>query len=229
MKHTADKTPILNWNLFWVLLGTTAASLAAHLALYPSLPDLVPRQWAMDGSVNSWMDKRVLPGLWLLPVLLVVLFKILPAIDPKSDSYRKSRRMWNIFSGCFTIGFVAFTWMTELFLWAPLALWRFIPGALMAAMAAGLIVLGNYMPRIRQNYTLGAKTPWALASEHCWQRTQRMAGIVFILAGFLLLAAVAEGFLLGTGILIYVFVGALLLGCAWIFVYSWLVYIGRMK
>ena len=227
MKH--KKLPILGWKLFWTLLAVSALSLAAHLVLSPSLPQQVPRQWSMDGAVNSWMDKATLPWLWALPAFFVLLFKVIPAIDPRSDSYRKSRKMWNIFSGCFTMAFVLFTWMTELYLWGPGALWQFVPGLLMAAVAGGLIALGNYMPRIRQNYTMGARTPWALANEHCWQRTQRMAGIVFVVSGILLLAAVAESFLLGSAVLIYAFLAVLLLGCVWIFVYSWLVYIGRMK
>lgn len=227
MKH--KKLPILGWKLFWTLLAVSALSLAAHLVLYPSLPQQVPRQWSMDGAVNSWMDKATLPWLWALPAFFVLLFKVIPAIDPRSDSYRKSRKMWNIFSGCFTMAFVVFTWMTELYLWGPRGLWQFVPGILMAAVAVGLITLGNYMPRIRQNYTMGARTPWALANEHCWQRTQRMAGIVFVVSGILLLAAVAESFLLGSAVLIYAFLAVLLLGCVWIFVYSWLVYIGRMK
>ena len=159
MKH--KKLPILGWKLFWTLLAVSALSLAAHLVLYPSLPQQVPRQWSMDGAVNSWMDKATLPWLWALPAFFVLLFKVIPAIDPRSDSYRKSRKMWNIFSGCFTMAFVLFTWMTELYLWGPGALWQFVPGLLMAAVAVGLIALGNYMPRIRQNYTMGARTPWA--------------------------------------------------------------------
>lgn len=229
MKRNTDKQPILNWGIFWALLAVSLASLAAHLALYPLLPDQVPQQWAMDGSTNSWMSKQALPWLWSSPAVLVLLFKVIPVIDPKSESYRKSRRMWNLFSVCFTLGIVAFGWMTELFFWGPRALWRFVPCVLMAALAVGLIALGNYMPRIRQNYTMGAKTPWALASEHCWQRTQRMAGIVFLLCGLVLLAAVAETLLFGSGWLIYAFVGLLLGGCVWIYLYSWLVYIGRMK
>lgn len=224
-----DKTPILGWKLFWVLLALSAASLAAHLALYPALPDEVPRQWATDGSVNSWMVKSALPWLWALPPALTLLFKAVPAMDPKSDSYRKSRKMWNIFAACMTVGLIAVTWMTELYLWGPQALRRCMPCLLMAAIAAGLIALGNYMPRIRQNYTMGAKTPWALADEHCWQRTQRMAGIVFILSGAVLLAGLAENLLLGSQVLVYAFAAVLLAGIVWIYLYSWLVYIGKLK
>ena len=49
------------------------------------------------------------------------------------------------------------------------------------------ILLGNYMPRIKQNYTFGCRTPWALADEHNWNRTQRMGGITFVVMGVALL------------------------------------------
>ena len=224
-----DKTPILSWNLFWALLALAGVSLAGHLALYPALPDEVPRQWALDGSANSWMPKQNTVFLWLLPVVLLLLFKVIPAIDPKADSYRKSRRMWNVFTACFTVFLIGVTWMTELYFWGPRAVWQAAPYLLVAAIAAGLVALGNYMPRIRQNYTMGAKTPWALADEHCWQRTQRMAGIVFIAAGAGLLAAALAGGLLGSDLPLLVWAGALLAGIVWVYVYSWLVYIGKLK
>ena len=73
-----------------------------------------------------------------------------------------------------TLLMIGFTWMTELYFWGPAALWDYLPAMVICLIGAGLVALGNYMPRIRQNYTMGVRTPWALASEHCWQRTQRM-------------------------------------------------------
>ena len=37
------------------------------------------------------------------------------------------------------------------------------------------IGVGNYLPRVKQNYTLGIKTPWALADPENWRRTQRLS------------------------------------------------------
>jgi len=31
------------------------------------------------------------------------------------------------------------------------------------------VILGNFMPNIKQNYTFGCRTPWALNDEHNWQ------------------------------------------------------------
>ena len=59
-----------------------------------------------------------------------------------------------------------------------------------------LLALGNYLPRVRQNYTFGIKTPWALEDAENWRRTQRFGGVCFMVCG---LAFIAEGVMdLGT-------------------------------
>lgn len=45
------------------------------------------------------------------------------------------------------------------------------------------IWLGNYMPKLKQNYTIGIKVPWTLNSEENWNMTHRMAGKVYVVAG----------------------------------------------
>ena len=54
-----------------------------------------------------------------------------------------------------------------------------------ALMAVILIVVGNYLPKCRQNYTIGIKLPWTLADEENWDYTHRMAGKWWILGGVL--------------------------------------------
>ena len=45
------------------------------------------------------------------------------------------------------------------------------------------IGLGNYMPKLKQNYTIGIKVPWTLNSEENWNMTHRMAGKVYVVGG----------------------------------------------
>ena len=54
-----------------------------------------------------------------------------------------------------------------------------------ALMAVILIVVGNYLPKCRQNYTIGIKLPWTLADEENWDYTHRMAGKWWIAGGVL--------------------------------------------
>ena len=47
------------------------------------------------------------------------------------------------------------------------------------------MVLGNYMGKNRQNYTVGIRTPWTLNSHENWNRTHRLAGKIWVLLGLL--------------------------------------------
>lgn len=49
------------------------------------------------------------------------------------------------------------------------------------------IVLGNYMPKCKQNYTIGFKLPWTLNNEDNWNKTHRLAGAMMMLGGVLIL------------------------------------------
>ena len=48
------------------------------------------------------------------------------------------------------------------------------------------LVVGNYLPKIRQNYSIGIKVPWTLADEDNWNRTHRLAGALWMGCGLCL-------------------------------------------
>lgn len=48
-------------------------------------------------------------------------------------------------------------------------------------------VMGNYMPKVRRNYTTGIKLPWTLTDDENWNKTHRMAAPVWVLCGLLLI------------------------------------------
>ena len=51
------------------------------------------------------------------------------------------------------------------------------------------MIIGNYMPKVKQNYTMGIKIPWTLNSEDNWNKTHRFAGFIFVLSGLWMIAA----------------------------------------
>lgn len=55
--------------------------------------------------------------------------------------------------------------------------------------ASGLlfILLGNYMPKVKNNNFIGLRTSWSMHNDVCWYHSQRLGGISFILLGFALL------------------------------------------
>ena len=55
------------------------------------------------------------------------------------------------------------------------------------------IVVGNYLPKARQNYTIGIRIPWTLANEENWNRTHRLAGYLWMIGGILMVIAALTG------------------------------------
>jgi uncharacterized membrane protein len=48
------------------------------------------------------------------------------------------------------------------------------------------MVIGNYLGKVHPNWFLGVRTPWTLASELVWRKTNRTAGWLFVLAGLVI-------------------------------------------
>ncbi len=52
---------------------------------------------------------------------------------------------------------------------------------------AMFIFMGNYMPKVKQNSTLGVKVTWTLRNEENWSLTHRFTGKIWVICGFALL------------------------------------------
>lgn len=57
---------------------------------------------------------------------------------------------------------------------------------MMGILAIFFIVVGNYMPKIRQNGVLGVRTSWTLQNEEVWNKTHRFCGKLWVLTGVVL-------------------------------------------
>lgn len=219
-----------NKKLYLCLLVLCLVNFAAHLFFYPSLPETVPIHWGFDGQADGWGPKSTILVLCALPLGILLLLAVVPRIDPRAQNYEKFGKIYRGFVIGITLFLCGMTWLSEL------TVFQVLPGSnnLVSLLVCGglgilFIALGNYMPRIRQNYTFGCKTPWALNDEHNWNRTQRMGGIVFIAIGVALLFAMLFAKVLGEAGTMVVLLGSTLGGTAWIYLYSYLVYIGKMK
>lgn len=49
--------------------------------------------------------------------------------------------------------------------------------------------LGNYMPKIKRNYTIGIRLPWTLDNDYIWDKTHRFAGYIWSIGGIIYLIA----------------------------------------
>ena len=46
------------------------------------------------------------------------------------------------------------------------------------------ILIGNYLPKCKQNYTIGVRVVWALQNEENWNKTHRFTGKLWVVGGF---------------------------------------------
>ena len=217
-----------NKRLLAVLLGVLALNAAGLLLCLPALPDSIPIHWNFAGVADGWGPKYSILLWAVLPAFMLLLLWALPHIDPKGQNFEKFAPLWRGVMIGLELFFCAMGWVSVL------AAFGILPDGIFGALIGGgvgilFILLGNYMPRAKQNYTFGCRTPWALADEHNWTRTQRMGGITFVVMGAVVLLAGVLGGALGELPVLVVLMVTLLGGCTWIFIYSFLVFKGWMK
>ena len=75
-----------------------------------------------------------------------------------------------------------------------IALGKAVDALLLMPLVMGVLflIIGNYMPKCKQNYTIGIKIPWTLDNEENWNKTHRFAGFLWVICG---IAIMITGFL----------------------------------
>ena len=168
----------------WVVLAVLCAvNVAAHLLVMPSLPAQIPTHWGASGDVDGWGPSWMASALGVLPLALLAMLYVVPSIDPKGEAYRTSGKFYQGFVIAFTLFMCAISWMGELTVWGVVPAAGTVNLLILGAIGLLFIGMGNYLPRVKQNYTLGVKTPWALADPENWRRTQRFGGACFMVLG----------------------------------------------
>lgn len=151
--------------------------------LYGRLPDRVPTNWGLNGEV-AYSGKSSLWLLALLPVALAVLLTVLPKIDPKKRNYERFQGYYDGFCVVLMLFFLALMAMTltEALRPGTLSVGRLV------TLGVGVLFafLGNIMPKFKTNFFIGVKTPWTLSDPDVWNRSNRLAGLLFFLLGVLL-------------------------------------------
>ena len=153
-------------------------------ALWGRLPDPMPTHFNFQGVPDGWSGKPFavfgMP-LFLLAVHLVCAFAVFH--DPKADNVAGKIRaltLWICPAVSLFVAALTYSYALGGDSVSPNLFGMLFMGAL-------FVVVGNYLPKCRQNYTVGIKLPWTLADEDNWNRTHRMAGPLWAAGGFLII------------------------------------------
>ena len=169
------------------------------LLLWNKLPDPMPSHWNIHGEVDGWSSKAFtvfgLPAL-MLALQWVCIFASMA--DPKYQNYNP-KMIKLVFWICPAIGLILCCMVY------PQAMGYSVPIEIIMPLLMGVlfIIVGNWLPKCQQTYTMGIKLPWTFASEENWNATHRFGGKVWFFGGILtILTAFWGSFLLLIGILV---------------------------
>ncbi|GAA4417404.1 SdpI family protein [Nibrella viscosa] len=202
----------------WVLLAVLALPFVMLLVLYNQLPETVPFHYGPDGQADQYGPKLGLIGLFGgMTVFLYLLFRFIPALDPKQNLNTTSYYKIRLVIAVFWAVLVSFMWYAT----ATGAAGESFLTYILAGSGLMLAGIGNAMYSIRPNYFVGIRTPWTLESETVWRRTHQKAAPVFVAVG--LLAAVLA-LLIPLPVKIWAFMGSIMLVVFWSLWYSYHAY-----
>ena len=157
--------------------------LFAGLILWDRLPAQMPTHWNMAGEVDGWSSKAF--AVFGLPLMLLG-FQWLCLLGTAADPKRENHPQKVVQLVLWVIPVLSVLLHTLTY---AAALGKQVQMEVILPVFIGLLssIIGNYMPKCRQNYTIGIKIPWTLNSEENWNRTHRFAGWVWTFGGLVIL------------------------------------------
>jgi len=160
-----------------------ALAAAVGVVAYPSAPATVPIHWNAAGVADGYTSKLV--GLFFVPAIAaatVGFLHLLFRADPRTDGEPEG-------AGTILVGIAGFLCYLQLVVVAAsLGYVDSVNRYLFPGMGALFVVIGFWLPRVEPNWFAGIRTPWTMESVTVWQRTHRVTGRLFVLAGLVTMA-----------------------------------------
>lgn len=156
------------------------------ILMWNRLPGRMITHWGADGQGDGFSRKAFavfgLP-LFLLAGHLLCLF--ITSLDQKQKGQNKKALemiFWIIpFTSLFASGVIYSAALgTE---WNLKLLFPALFGAM-------FLFIGNYLPKIKQNRTLGIKVSWTLNNEENWNKTHRFGGKLWVICGLIMIFSI---------------------------------------
>lgn len=173
----------MNKKFNMIILALLFLSFAITLYFYPQIPDKMATHWNAKGEVNGYMQKFW--GTFLIPLILtgmVLLFVLIPIIDPLKENIKKFRKYYN--------WFIVFFILFMLSIHSQVILWNIgiqISPNVIFTIGFGLLFfyIGILSENSKRNWFIGIRTPWTLSSEKVWDKTHKIGGKLFKIAGII--------------------------------------------
>ena len=162
----------------------TLTPIVIGLVLWKQLPGQVATHFDVNNEPDCYSDKAF--AVFGLPTLMLVFHLVccfVSSFDPKSKSY--SDKIMKLVLGICPALSIILCSLVYLY-----ALGKDVKMGFAVNLFMGIlfIIIGNYLPKCKQSYTMGIKLPWTLRDEENWNKTHRMAGKIWVSGGVLICA-----------------------------------------
>ncbi len=184
---------------------------------YPLMPEVMASHWNAKGEADGMISRFW--GLFLFPLISLGIAAILlavPKIDPLKANIQK-------FKGYY-YGFIVALLVYFLYIYILTLVWNLgwifdFTQMIIPAVGILMFTIGVLISKAKRDFFIGIRTPWTLSSDEVWNRTHRLGGILFKIAGviIILLSFVPE-------IALYILLGLALGIIVWLVVYSYILY-----
>ena len=172
---------MLKKNLKLLILTSilTLLPILAGVVLWNQLPEQMPTHWNAAGEVDGWSSKPF--AVFGLPLILLAaqwLCVLATTTDPKRQNH--SEKIYHLvfwIIPVLSIVLHAVTYLTVLGVGVRIEM------VMPIFMGLLFVIIGNYLPKCKQSYTIGIKIPWTLNNEENWNKTHRLAGWVWVIGG----------------------------------------------
>lgn len=151
--------------------------------LWNQLPEQLPIHWNAAGDIDGWGSKLfVVCGMPLLLLAFQWLCVFATFSDPKKAGH--SGKILHLVFWLIPVMSVMLCVVTY-----AAAMGKQVRMEVVMPVFMGLLfaIIGNYLPKCKQNYTIGIKIPWTLSSEENWNRTHRFAGWSWVAGGLIIM------------------------------------------
>jgi len=205
-----------------IIFGIILLSFAIGIYYYPQMPEKLASHWNAQGQVDGYTSKFW--GLFLMPIIsvgMLLLFILIPRIDPLKSNIQQFRKYFDGFVVLIMV-FLFYLYLLTIF-WNSGYTFNMIT-FLSPAFAILFYYSGILIENAKRNWFIGIRTPWTMSSDKVWDKTHKIGGKLFKIAGVVtLLAIFFETYA------IYIIVVPLIMVSIYTVVYSYFEYQKEMK
>lgn len=175
---------IMNKKTFLLILLTIIfISITGSLLFYEYIPSQMPIHWNSVGEIDAYASKEI--GAFLLPIVSIIIaliFVAIPYIEPNKKNLKKFIKQYNLLG---IIILVFLTYLHYLILFASIVEQINVARFLSPAIGILFFYIGIMLSKAKQNYTVGIRTPWTLASKKNWEETHKKGSTIFKVCGII--------------------------------------------